>query len=118
LLSTGKKRSMKKVRHTSVLIFSVVFMYISAGPSSSFNTTYASDKGVGKKMAIEDVLKRNEERLMAMPGVVGVGIGESEGKPVVIIMVKELTPELKNKLPQNLDGFSVKAEVVGEITAF
>lgn len=67
---------------------------------------------------IEGVLKINEERLMAIPGVVGVGVGESEGKPVVIIMVKELTPELRDKLPQKLDGFGVRVEVVGEIIAF
>lgn len=95
-----------------------MFICISVGKGYFFNTIYVSDKKVEKKMAIEDVLKRNEERLMAMSGVVGVGIGESEGESVVIIMVKELTPDLKNKLPQNLEGFGVRVEVVGEITAF
>ena len=93
-------------------------MYISAGCSASSNLIYTSDKEVGKKMAIEDVLRKNEGRLMAIPGVIGVGIGESEGMPIIIIMVKELTSELKNKLPYKLDSFDVKVEVVGEVTAF
>lgn len=75
------------------------------------------DKPEGSKMKIEDVQQRHEQRLMAIPGVNGVGIGESNGQPVILIMVKQLTPDLKKKLPNQLEGFGVKVEVVGEIRA-
>jgi hypothetical protein len=68
-------------------------------------------------MKIEDVLQKHQERLMAIPGVVGIAEGESDGSPVVLIMVRELTPELRHTLPQQLDGFAVKVDVVGEVTA-
>lgn len=69
-------------------------------------------------MEIEDVLRRNEERLMSIPGVVGVGIGEINKVPTVIVMVKKMGPELKKKIPDRLEGFGVKIEETGEITAF
>lgn len=69
-------------------------------------------------MKIDDVLQNNTETLMAIPGVTGVGIGESEGKPAIVIMVIALTPELEGKLPGSLNGFEVRIEVTGEISAF
>lgn len=69
-------------------------------------------------MNIEDVLDRHRDKLMETPGVVGVGIGESQGIPVIIVMVDQLTPELKSRLPEKIEGFTVKVEVTGEITAF
>ena len=51
-------------------------------------------------------------------GVTGVGITESQGQPAISIMVKQLTPELKAKLPTQLEGVPVKIDVTGEIDAF
>lgn len=68
-------------------------------------------------MRIEDAMRLHEQQLMAIPGVNGVGIGESNGQPVILIMVKQLTPDLKKKLPSQLEGYGVKVEVVGEIRA-
>lgn len=69
-------------------------------------------------MGIEQVLEKQQNALMSLPGVVGVGIGESEAKPIIIIMVSDLTPELRRMIPDKLDGFDVKVDVVGEIRAF
>ena len=69
-------------------------------------------------MTIEEVLQKHQDRLMAIPGVVGIGEGESEGRPVILIMVRELSPDLRRQLPQQIDGFEVKVDVVGEVTAF
>ena len=68
-------------------------------------------------MKIEDVIQQQGRRLMAIPGVTGIGQGESGGRQVIIIMVKELTPELKAKLPKQLDGFAVRVDVIGEVNA-
>jgi hypothetical protein len=69
-------------------------------------------------MTVDEVLQKNQERLMTLPEVVGVGEGEQDGTPVVVIMVKQMTPELKNSLPRQLDGYPVRIDVTGEVSAF
>lgn len=69
-------------------------------------------------MKIEDVQRRHEQRLMNIPGVTAVGIGEQNGQPVIVIMVAQSTVVLNQKLPSQLEGFGVKIEVSGEISAF
>lgn len=68
-------------------------------------------------MAIEDVLSRHEERLMAVPGVVGVGVGERALRPVILVMLDRAPEELRDPLPGRLEGFPVEVEVVGRIVA-
>ena len=69
-------------------------------------------------MNAEDVLSTHHDRLMSLDeGVTGVGITESQGQPAITIMVRQLTPELKAKLPRELDGIPVKIDVTGEIGA-
>jgi hypothetical protein len=69
-------------------------------------------------MSLEDILTRHTDRLLSIPGVVGVGEGERAGQPVVLVMVAALTPELAAELPDDLDGHPLVTEVTGEITAF
>jgi hypothetical protein len=72
----------------------------------------------GKDMDIEQVLERHSKRLMEFPEVTGSGVGERVGKPVIVIMVKALTPKMKDSLPKSLDGYPVVVEVSGEVSAF
>jgi hypothetical protein len=67
---------------------------------------------------IDQVLQQHQQRLVSLPGVTSVGEGEEAGQPVIRITVKNLTPELRRELPQQLGGFAVKIEVSGEISAF
>ena len=69
-------------------------------------------------MDIQQVFDQHHDQLMAVPGVTGIGIGTKEGKPAIVIMVGELTPELKTSLPQSLGGHPVVVEESGEISAF
>jgi hypothetical protein len=69
-------------------------------------------------MSIEQALDRHSKRLLELPGVTGLGIGEQSGKPTIVIMVKNLTPDVKVMLPQTLEGHPVVVEESGEITAF
>lgn len=75
------------------------------------------EKNKGGNVKIEDVQERHEQRLMAIPGVTGVGITLLNGQPAILIMVNQLTPELKKKLPDQLEGYAVKIEVSGELRA-
>lgn len=70
------------------------------------------------KLKIEDVQRRHEQQLMAIPGVTAIGIGEENGQPVIKVFVKQRTEELNKQLPQQLEGFKVKVEVSGEIRAY
>ena len=69
-------------------------------------------------MDIQAVIRRHQDRLMTIPGVTGVAEGESQGSPVVLVMVHQLTPELKRQIPRELDGVPVQVDPVGDITAF
>jgi hypothetical protein len=71
-----------------------------------------------KTISAETVLQKNQQRLESIPGVEGIGIGGTQDAPVLLVMVRQLTPELKNSLPASLDGVPVKVEVSGEISAF
>ena len=69
-------------------------------------------------MSIDDVLRANEDRLMAIEGVVGVGIAEKDGVPAVSVMVTADTAEIKSQIPHELQGYPVLIEPIGEVDAF
>lgn len=69
-------------------------------------------------MNIEQTLENHQEQLMSIPGVTGVGIGNKDNKPVIVVMTKEFSPQAKAMLPQTLDGHPVVVEQTGEISAF
>lgn len=66
-------------------------------------------------MTIEEVLKKNSDRLMAIPGVVGTAIGECQGHPCIVVLVVKRTPEVMNQVPSNLGGFPVAVEETGAL---
>lgn len=67
---------------------------------------------------IQEVKTRHEKRLMAMPGVVSIGIGrEPDGKPVIVIGLDGPRPETVKDLPQSLEGYPVRVKITGPIRA-
>ena len=64
---------------------------------------------------ILEVKKRHASSIMAIPSVVGVGIGAREAEPCIKVFVQEKTPELEQRLPRNLEGFKVDVEAIGSI---
>jgi hypothetical protein len=68
-------------------------------------------------MSIGKILQEHTDRLMSIPGVVGVAEGENAGKPVIRVMVSELTPELRDQLPRAVGGIPVEIDKTGEINA-
>lgn len=69
-------------------------------------------------MDIDTVLAQHQDRLMALPDVTGVGIGERGGRPTIVVMARQLTRALRTALPAQLDGHPVVVEEIGEVTAF
>ena len=66
---------------------------------------------------IEQVQEKYQDQWMALPGVVGVAIGENEGKLVLKVMVIKITTELEQKVPKNVEGYDVILEETGEFRA-
>jgi hypothetical protein len=69
-------------------------------------------------MNIEQALKKHEQRLMSMPGVEGVGITGTSDSPAILVMVRQGATAIARQLPSRLEGYPVKVETTGEISAF
>lgn len=71
-------------------------------------------------MQERDIHKANEEltrRVIDLPGVAGVGIGECEGEPCLRVMVDHRTEELLRQIPDSVAGFRVEVEETGPMEA-
>ncbi len=67
--------------------------------------------------SIEEVLREQTPRLMAVRGVTGTGLGECDGAPCIVVFVVKHSPELSEELPDTLDGYPVDVRVSGEVRA-
>lgn len=64
---------------------------------------------------IATVLATHTDSLMKVPGVVGVGEGEKDGRPTVYVMVERRSNELEEALPDSIDGYAVVVSETGRI---
>ena len=67
---------------------------------------------------LEEVLGAHTDRLMAMPGVVGVAEGLRDGQHCVKVFVVLRTPDLLKVIPASLEGYPVAVEETGELRPF
>ena len=59
--------------------------------------------------SIHHVKQKHAAELMAVPGVVSVGIGRDErGQPVLIVGLDRDRPEARARLPKSLEGYDVR----------
>jgi len=67
---------------------------------------------------IQEVKAKHVERLLAMPGVVSVGIGKNpDGQFVIIVGLDGPRPKTVEQLPKVLEGYPVRVEITGPIKA-
>jgi hypothetical protein len=67
---------------------------------------------------IQDVKARHAHRLLTLPGVVSVGIGSNpDGQAVIVVGLDRRRPETQANLPAQLEGYPVRAEIVGVVRA-
>lgn len=69
-------------------------------------------------LSIEEVKARHELEIMKMEGVEGVGLSEDEGKPCITIYISKKTDKLEKLQSQELEGYPVKLQYIGEVKAF
>lgn len=68
--------------------------------------------------SIQEVTAKHAEELMAIPGVVSVGIGRSDqGTAVIVVGLDSERSAARESVPQRLEGFEVRTEVVGRYRA-
>lgn len=69
------------------------------------------------QLTIEQAQKKHQDRIMKLPGVVGVGIGARNDTLVIKVLVVKRTANLEKKIPKTLEGYQVIIEETGEIRA-
>jgi len=68
--------------------------------------------------SISTVKTKHEFELLAKPGVVSVGIGhDNNGQAVIVIGVESQDNVDKLALPNELDGYPVKVQIIGTFRA-
>jgi hypothetical protein len=81
-----------------------------------FGQVYCEDKKMSP--TIQEVKAKHSDRLLAMPGVVSVGIGRNpDGTAVIILGLDGPRPDTAKQLPKELDGYPVRVEVIGPVKA-
>ena len=76
----------------------------------------SESKEVVSKRDINAVMTDHTAELMAIPGVTGVAIGQTEDKtPCILVLVVEKSDELVRKIPKTLEGHPVRLLVSGVI---
>src|SRR5262245_40891405 len=85
-------------------------------PSTEGDSVNKRPTPSGKSM--NEVQEEHQKRLLAIPGVVGIGQGISQGKPCFRIYVGKLTPELSAKIPTTIEGYPVVVLQTGDIKAY
>lgn len=60
-----------------------------------------------------DVVRRNADRLMALPGVVGVAEGLTDGRPCVLVLVARRTAAIDAGIPPLLEGLPTRIVETG-----
>ena len=66
---------------------------------------------------IKNVLADHDDRLLAMPGVVGVYVGLlADGKtPCLKVMLAKADAATERAIPKRIEGYAVVTEVTGEL---
>jgi microsomal dipeptidase-like Zn-dependent dipeptidase len=77
-----------------------------------------AEENIAVTDTIQQVKTQHESQLMAISGVVSVGIGEDyNGQSAIIIGVESPDKLDKMQLPKKLDGYPVKVQIMGTIRA-
>lgn len=62
---------------------------------------------------IQDVQEAHTDEWMAIPGVVGTGIGRCDDEPCIVVYASRMTDEIRDGIPEDVEGYRVRIEVTG-----
>lgn len=66
---------------------------------------------------VRDALEERSPRLLALPGVIGAGLGECQGRACIKVLVQKTTPELAESVGSILGEYPFELEETGELRA-
>ncbi len=93
----------------TILLLLLSFIFIQCNAQEKDSTKM-------QRKSIEQVLKSNQEMLLAIPGVQGFYQGELDnGDECIVIMVDSLNEENKYAFPDSLESYPVRVEETGQI---
>jgi len=65
---------------------------------------------------IKTVMEAHADKMMAVPGVVGVAIGETEDRaPCILVLTSVSAEEIGDRVPDTIEGHPVRLFESGEI---
>ncbi len=107
-----------KYRAVKVYFFAVCTLLAAglAGGCTGSNVEREEARQMHAK-TIEQVKQEHTDAWMAIPGVVGMGIGQSKGKPCILILTASNTEQVRKQIPATVEGYPVVIQYVGEIRA-
>jgi hypothetical protein len=78
--------------------------------------SYGEDRAVSP--TIQEVNAKYGERLLAMPGVVSVGISKNpDGQFVIVVGLDGPRPKTIEQIPKVLEGYPIRVEIIGPVKA-
>lgn len=97
-------------------LFHILFAFTLISFIGCTNSYEQNNLNKEKMKPIIEVINTYSAEIMNIPGVVGLYEGILEdGSPCITVMVKKITPNLNEQIPDNLDGYSVLIEETGVI---
>lgn len=100
------------------LVVCVMILVLAQVPGCGTGSREGKENDIMPVDDIKVVMEAHVDELMAIAGVVGVAIGALEdGSPCITVLLAEDTPELRGKIPSELEGYPVVINVTGEIKA-
>jgi hypothetical protein len=79
-------------------------------------TGYAGEQAM--PATIHEVKAKHAPRFLALPGVVSVGVGrDAGGDEVIVIGLDRARPETQAGIPTQLEGYSVRVQIIGAVKA-
>lgn len=115
----GKIETNLSYKTLGMILFILGFIVLGSNTVSCIKKSvdYGGEENKMSAMKIEEVLKEHTDDLMTIPGVVGTGQGLCDGNPCIKVFVVKKTQELEDKIPEKLEGYSVKIKETGVIRA-
>jgi hypothetical protein len=86
-------------------------------PSDKQGANPKAEEHIVAQTDILAVKEKHEPQLLAISGVVGVGITERDGKQSIVLFVQENTAQIEQAAPKTLDGYPVVIEAIGTVRA-
>jgi hypothetical protein len=99
---------MKRLVVSSLIIVAVVAAVVTVAVA-------AQRSGRGAVPGIMAVKAAHEAALMAVPDVLGVGVGERQGKPVIEVYLRRVSVAVGGAIPTRIQGYAVVTSVAGAI---